>query len=153
MHFYFRKEAAAYEIYENNMHTKYSGFTVDYKLSTERRKNVGRSKHQDLIQILRALMSQPCCQRTDIRVRPACTCARAGASARVAARTRSRSRVLSRCQEQHRVGETLADVTSTDVTEAAGAVVVVGRVRIIRHKYKTDPVYFCVTAVPQDTCS
>ena len=26
--FYFRTEAAAYEIYENNMHTKYSGFTI-----------------------------------------------------------------------------------------------------------------------------
>ena len=26
--FYFRTEDAAYEIYENNMHTKYSGFTV-----------------------------------------------------------------------------------------------------------------------------
>ena len=26
--FYFRTEAATFEIYENNMHTKYSGFTV-----------------------------------------------------------------------------------------------------------------------------
>ena len=26
--FYFRTEATAYEIYEINMHTKYSGFTV-----------------------------------------------------------------------------------------------------------------------------
>ena len=26
--FYFRTEAASYKIYENNMHTKYSGFTV-----------------------------------------------------------------------------------------------------------------------------
>ena len=30
MHFYFCMEAAAYEIYENKMHTKYSGFTVAY---------------------------------------------------------------------------------------------------------------------------
>ena len=29
--FYFRTEGAAYEIYENNMHTKYSGFTVTQK--------------------------------------------------------------------------------------------------------------------------
>ena len=31
--FYFRTEAAAYEIYENKMHTKYSGFTVFYLYS------------------------------------------------------------------------------------------------------------------------
>ena len=49
MHFYFRTEGGAYEIYENNMHTKYSGFTVLRESCTIMRSspsNVRMSKQQ-----------------------------------------------------------------------------------------------------------
>ena len=43
--FYFRTEAATYEIYENNMHTKYSGFTV-YKKSRYKDFDTGIPTHK-----------------------------------------------------------------------------------------------------------
>ena len=42
--FYFRTEAAAYEIYENNMHTKYSGFTVYESLDVFNKTIAGRRR-------------------------------------------------------------------------------------------------------------